>query len=427
MQLNKKKNVKGALFAASCALIANEAGAESWEYDAALMYYGESDSRVTAIEGILNVSKEFQDDRKLKGKLVFDSLTGASANGAVPQQTAQTFTTPSGNGQYQAEAGETPLDDTFKDTRFQFAGQWSQPLGDNYTYSGGANISFEYDYQSIALNSVVGRYFNKKNSTVSLGLSYAFDTIDAVGERPVGLSAMVFESDFANNSAFRAAFDQTRQTGGEDTKDTIDIILGLTQVISKNWITQFNLSFSEVDGYLTDPYKVVSEVDAAGISQRQLYENRPDSRSKQAFFMQSKYHFGSGVWDVSYRFTDDDWDIQSHTLETRYRFLLNQQSYLEPHLRYYRQSEAEFYKTFLLNTEATPEFVSADYRIGKLDTYTVGLKYGRERSNGKEHSVRLEYYRQAPKSIGETTPGVLNQLELFPELDAVIVQYSYEF
>lgn len=426
MQL-KKSNVKNALFAASCTLLASNSVAEGLEFDTAIMYYGESD-RVQALEGIFTVKKDLGDEKTVSGKLVIDSLTGASANGAVPQASPQTFTTPSGNGQYTASASETPLDDTFKDTRAQVSGQWSQPLGENYVVSAGTNLSREYDYQSMTFNGVLGRYFNKKNTTVSVGLSYSLDSLDPVGGRPVGLSTMVVDNgQFANEEAFRSAFDATRQQGGEDGKDTVDVVLGLTQVINHRWITQFNLSFSQVDGYLTDPYKVVSEVDASGTAIRQLYENRPDSRSKQAFFAQSKYHFGKSVWDISYRLTDDDWGIQSHTLESRYRFLFENNSYLEPHIRLYQQGEADFYKPFISEGEAVSEFASADYRIGKLNTYTLGVRYGKKLNSGREYGARLEYYSQAPQDVGAGAPGELSGLDLYPTLDAVVLQFDYKF
>ena len=133
------------------------------------------------------------------------------------------------------------------------------------------------------------------------------------------------------------------------------------------------------------------------------------------------------MWDVSYRFSDDDWGIQSHTLESRYRFLFNNNSYIEPHLRLYQQTEADFYTPFLQEGELTPEFASADYRIGKLNTYTVGVKYGKKMNNGHEYGVRLEYYNQAPQDIGLEAPGDLASQDLYPSLDAVVVQFDYKF
>ncbi|PCK07305.1 MAG: hypothetical protein COA42_15040 [Alteromonadaceae bacterium] len=426
MQLDKK-NVKTALFAASCALLGSNAVAEDWEYDAAIMYYGESD-RVQAVEGIFHANKDLKNGREFSGKVVLDSLTGASANGAVPQDTPQTFTSPSGKGRYEGKANEMPLDDSFVDTRLQLGGQWSQPLGENYLFSAGANLSAEFDYQSIAFNTMIGRYLNKKNTTLSLGLSYAFDRIQPDGGRPIALSRTVPDAEqFDSQEAFDQAFNATRQSGGDDSKNTLDIIFGLTQVINRRWITQFNFSLSEVDGYLTDAYKIVSEVNTDGRAISQRYESRPSTRSKMAFFAQSKYHFKKSVWDISYRISDDDWGLTGQSLETRYRYMFANNSYLEPHIRFYQQDAADFYQPFLLAGEALPEFVSADYRIGKLNTYTVGLKYGKKINNGREYGVRLEYYNQTPQDIGIEAPGQLAAQDLYPSINAVIVQFSYKY
>lgn len=426
MQLNND-NIKHKLYLASCALLATSASAEEWDFDTALMYYGESD-RVQAVEGIMSATKTFNADHTFSTKLVFDSLTGASASGAIPQSSAQTFTRPSGNGNYQIDPGQTPLDDTFRDTRVQISSQWQQPLGEHYLFSTGANFSNEYDYQSLSVDGTLGRYFNNKNTTLSLGLSYALDAIDPVGGRPKPFAEMVIDQgQFLTQDAFSSAFSETRQTGGDDDKNTLDLSLSLTQVISPLWITQLSIGLSEVDGYLNDPYKILSVIDTQGRALQYLYESRPDSRSKMAFYAESKYHFSSGIWGVSYRLTDDDWGIQSHTLETRYRFNLGGRHYIEPHLRYYDQQAADFFMPYLFEAAPLPNYASADYRIGDLMTTTIGLKYGQKFENGTEYGIRLEWYHQKPKSNGQYANDALSQYELYPELDALVMQIGYRF
>ncbi len=427
MQLSKSK-AKSALFAASCTLLSVNSLAEEWsegvEVDAALMVYSETD-RVQALEGVLHVNKAITDDKELAVNVVFDTLTGASANGAVPQRAAQTFTSPSGNHEYSIAQEETPLDSTFRDTRLQLSGQWSQGLGENYTFSGGMNASREYDYRSLALNGLIGRSFNMKNTTLSAGLSYSLDSIGAVGGRPVGLSAMQIRSQFDDEDSYRDAFNVSRENGDE-SKATVDLILGLTQVINRRWITQLNIGFSEVDGYLTDPYKVISAVDSTGLAVTQRYEQRPDSRSKQSLYGQSKVHFSHGIWDFSYRFSHDDWGVKSHTLDSRYLFLWGGIS-IEPHLRVYQQQEADFYQAFLLEAEVLPRFASADYRIGRLNTYTLGARVAKKLKHEQEFGVRLEYYMQSSRGTSIDVPGQLQGLDLYPDLDAVILQFDYQF
>ncbi len=431
MQL-ETKNLKALLTTATCALLSFNSPtqaaettntADEWQFDTALMYYGESD-RVTAVEGIIAGQKTFANDEVLNLKLTLDSLTGSSANGAVAQPNVQTFTRPSGKGQYTTKPGDTPLDDTFKDTRVQLTGQWTQPITDDYTWSVGSNVSKEYDYLSLSINSNLARDFNNKNTTLSAGFAYAYDKIDPEGGIPKPLSAMVIGE--KGTPEFEDAFDATR-LGSDDDKTTIDFLVGLTQVINRRMIVQLNYSYSNVDGYQTDPFKVVSLVDSEGYAQQYLYENRPDTREKHAVYGQAKYHFERSIMDVSYRFMTDDWEIDSHTVDLHYTIPLTGGHYIEPHLRYYTQTAAEFYQPFLIEGAALPTYVSADYRVGKMDAYTIGIKYGMPINNGDSLAFRLEYYNQSPKNDGNTAIGVLNDVELYEEVDAIIAQITYSF
>ncbi|MFT4925312.1 MAG: hypothetical protein ACI8WB_001404 [Phenylobacterium sp.] len=445
----KFTNLTGALAAASCALLGADALAASnaantnsdddWKFNTAILYYGESDSRVTAVEGIINANKTFDENEILDLKITVDTLTGASPTGAVPQPGIQTFTRPSGRGNYQVAAGEVPLDDTFHDTRLQLNGQWTQPVGESYLGSFGLHASKEFDYLSLGFNGSVSRDINQKNTTLSAGFAYSHDTIEPEGGRPVPYAAMLISTDELDdngadeqqNQQHADVFSQSR-LGGSGSKDILDLLLGVTQVINRRAIMQFNYSYSTSDGYLTDPFKVVTVVNAQGLAQDHLYENRPDKRTKQSFFWQTKYHFDSTIADVSYRFMTDDWGIDSHTVDSKLRFVFDNDSYLEPHFRIYRQGAADFYRPFLLQSTVLqsplqPVYASADYRIGEFTAYTVGFKYGIKLNSGNNLAFRLEYYQQDPNNDGFNAPGVLSSYELNPTVKALILQLSYSF
>lgn len=426
------KQIASALALASCGLFASNGHAtelakniDDWKVDAALMYYGEQD-RVQAIEAIGTAQKNFGDDSVLDLKLVVDSLTGASASGAVAQSNSQTFTRPSGNGQYTVAAGETPLDDTFHDTRVQANANWSQVLNPDWKVNGGVYASKEFDYMSMGINAGIERGFNKDNTTLFLGTSYSFDVVDPVGGRPVALSTMAIRDNFTSDEAYRSAFDATRQTSSDD-KQTADLMLGITQILNQRWLLQANYGLSSVSGYLTDPYKVLSVVDNNGTTENIVYENRPDSRLKHSFYMMTKGALDSGVVDFSYRYTTDDWDLTSHTLETHYRYYFSGSFYGQLHLRYYQQAAVNFYQPFLMAESPLPEFASADYRIGDMSAYTVGVKFGHRLSGGHEMTYRLEYYQQDPKNNGTELPGQLQNYDLFPTQKAITAQFSYSF
>ena len=434
--MKKHHKIKLALATATSSLLGATANVHAehspdiggWDIDSAILYYTESDSRVSAIEPVISAKKQLDTDESISLKLVLDALTGASANGAVPTDTPQTFTRPSGKGSFTTAPGETPLDDTFRDTRVAFSASWDMPLSRRDRLVLGGNISAEYDYTSVGISSIFAHDLAGRNTTLSAGLSVASDTISPEGNIPTPFGVM------------RSTSEEQPRGSSSDTKTTFDILLGATQVINKNSLIQFNYSYSQADGYLTDPFKVISVVGNDGIPifenaieatlPKVVYENRPDSRTKHSVFTQYKHFLSGDVLDVSYRYMFDDWDINSHTVDFRYRWKTSDTAFWRPHLRYYQQSEAEFYQPYYLDgnepTENTKtRFATADYRLGELTTYTVGLEYGH---GYKDHgwSLALEYYLQSPKEP-DNKVGELNNQELSPDVNALMVRFNYDF
>ncbi len=435
MTETNQKPVSAALAAATCSLLGTAPTAPvqaqeepAWDFNTALLYYGENNDRVQDLSLSILGRRFFVDDRSLTLGLTVDTLTGATPNGAIRQGVPQTFTRPSGNSSYTIPANELPLDDTFKDTRVAVTAGWEQPLGRLWHSSVGFSGSFEYDYTHLGLNGSLSRDFNQRNTSVSAGLAVAHDTWDPVGGTPVPFAPMLDVGDSGN------------KTGG-DSKDVIDAVIGVTQVISRQLLVQLNYSFSNSTGYLTDPYKFLSLVDATtgdtiprlptpgadGPSHEFRFESRPDDRTKHSLFAQAKYYLGGKVLDAAYRYMTDDWDIDSHTVDLRLRWPLGERGYVEPHLRFYTQSEADFYTISLVDGIELPRYASADYRLGNFDAVTLGLKYGWKTRGGSEMSVRAELYQQRGSIPGELLIGNQVGRETYPDLDAIIVQFSYRF
>jgi hypothetical protein len=435
MQLmNDNDNFNATLAAATCALlgsavatpvVAQEEGGR-WSFDSTLLYYGESDDRVQDISAAVAALRDFGDDRKLSATLTADTLTGASASGAIALDRPQTFTSPSGRAVYTTGAGDVPLDDTFLDTRFALNASWTQPLARLYTFSAGVGFSTEYDYTHLGANLSLARDFNKHNTTLSAGVAWSQDDVDPVGGRPLPLSQML---DVGNNSNKR---------DGSESKDVLDQLLGFTQVLNRTTVLRVNYSYSDSSGYLNDPYKLLSVVDpltgdtlsrvpiGQGPDGVYLFESRPDSRTKQSLYAEVKHAFGTPVMHFAYRFMTDDWGIDSHTAEVRLRWPLGD-GYIEPQVRYYTQSAADFYRASLAGGQALPRYASADFRLGDFDATTVGVKYGHGTAGGNEWSIRAEYYQQSGSVPREQIIGNQANREQYPDLSAVIVQFGYRF
>jgi len=413
MQLSKKR-IAGLLSAATCTLLCGPATAEDeWDVDSAILYYGESDGRIQAVEPVISARKDLGDDEILSLKLVVDTLTGASATGAVPSTLVQTFLSPSGKAVYTVDANDTPLDPSFKDTRAAFSMNWDKPLDRTHRRNLGFNLSREYDFTSLGANALWQIDSNQKNTTWSYGVNLEIDAIDPVGGAPEPLTDMLAQD----------------KNSGTESRNVVDLLFGVTQIIDRSSLFQVNLSLSQANGYMTDPYKLVSVVDSSsGEPLRQLFENRPDSRLRSAVFAKYKKMMpNQDILTASYRYMTDDWGVDSNTFDLSYRFRLGDRYYLQPNLRYYQQSAADFYRYFLVDGEPLPAEVSADYRLGEMDATTVGIKFGYDIDGRHNWSLRLEQYVQSGESSPPEAFGQLAQQDLYPDVTATIVQFNYSF
>lgn len=433
MQLKNRgqRPIGAPLAAATCALLGQTGPGEviaqertAWDIDTSMLIYSESDGRVrdTSLNAIAR--KEIKEDAFLDLTLALDTLTGASPSGAVPWTGVQTFTRPSGDGQYTIAPTESPLDTTFQDTRIAFGASWEWPVTRLAMLSVGASLSDEYDYTHTGVNARLARDFNDRNTTLSFGAALANDTIDPVGGAPIELAPMLGLSDLSN------------RRGQGLSKDVLDLLVGVTQVVSRHTVIQLNYSLSQSDGYLTDPYKVLSVVEpltgdpvlgpAGSGLYRYLFEKRPEKRDKQSVYALIKRDFSGDVLTASYRYMTDDWGVDSHTFDVQYRWSFGDGQYVQPHARFYTQTAADFYTTVLFAGQPLPAFATADYRLGELDGLTLGVKYGKETPRG-EWSTRVEWYQQTGEPSAGSAVGSLAGLELYPDLNALIAQFTYRF
>jgi hypothetical protein len=410
MQLKNKSSLAIAAASLMGATNVSTVSAADWSHEASILYYGETDDRVQ--DGSLKYKgvRTNNDGNKLTLNFGVDSLTGASPSGVAPSKDIQILTSPSGNSTITHPANELPLDDTFLDTRVSGSLNWDQSIIDEDT-RGNAGISFskEYDYLHLGVSGGLSRDYNNRNTTFSVGLAFSADTVEPVGAAPIPLS------------------DQDAAKGSDnESKDTIDVVIGVTQVLSKSTILQLNYGLSQADGYLNDPYKWVSRVDSFGTIVENLHESRPDSRTGHNLYGAIKHNFSNNnVLTSSARFHTDDWGIDSVTLDAKYMINLGDRKSIEPHLRYYTQSKADFYVPQLDAADALSTHATADYRLAEFDAYTLGATYRWGGRVGRKWRVTGELYSQDPAK-SKLTSGQAG-LDANPGFDALILSLGVEF
>ncbi len=390
--------------------------------ETSILIYSEK-NRIRATEGNFTLSKQLKNDYTLNLRLTYDGLTGATPTGASPSRYAQTITRASGGKTITVPAGEHPVDNSFKDTRFAAEAGLSRPLGRFNTATCGAHASSEHDYTSLGVNGGIARDFNRRNTTLGLSLSVARDI-----SKPVGGYHQPFTD-------IEAEIEDDRETRLErfsgKKRHVYDVIVSMTQVLDRQTLLLLNLSLNRASGYLTDPYKIISLVQAPdgedpGEPVGAIFENRPDSRSKNAVFAELRRHLGRSTAGLQYRYFWDSWGVVAHSVDATLRFDFKQRGAIHPRVRWYHQSEADIYQPFLVQGVPLPAYASSDSRLAAFDAYTLGLTYSLPVRNGSRLNITAEYYAQRGDRSPPEAYGSLLSFDLFPKLDVIMLRLGYE-
>ena len=414
------------------------------ELNSALLVYQESGSRVGAIEPTLDLSINGADGRRFQLGLVADTVSGATPNGAVPSTQSQNFLTPikaqgstatvtgaSGGStivhlpptpgqlaaaslgrQYTAAAGSLPVDQGFRDHRGAVTFGWNQPLGGITGIGFGGGYSRESDYSSITGNTHIDQTFNAGNTTLSLSVNTELDSSFPFGGIPTPLTVM--------NAQWKTPTSRGKTQAG--------FVAGLTEVMSRRWLMQVNYAFDQQSGYQNDPYRIISSVDpSSGLPIDSLYENRPKSRQSQSVYWDNRFDLGPAITDLSLRYFADSWGIRSETAELSERLNFGSSFYVEPSVRWYKQTAARFFHYYLVNGTTLPTYATSDTRLGALTATTFAAKFGFILSKRTELYVRAEYYSQTGNGHPADAIGQLKQQNLFAGSKAMVAFLGYKW
>ncbi|MEJ2719559.1 MAG: DUF3570 domain-containing protein [bacterium] len=271
----------------------------------------------------------------------------------------------------------------------------------------------------------------RRPSVVSVGVSaaYSHDIVSPLGGTPVPLSSLPPPGEDGGEGE-EDDDHEGGEEGGREGKDVVDVVVGVNQIIDRKTLLRLDYSLSWSSGYLNDPYKIVSVVQnqsstEPGEPAQYLYEARPDTRFKQAIFAEARRYIAGSVLDVSYRYFWDDWGIRSNTAEAFLNIPIGGGHAIEPHFRWYGQSQADFYRTYLVDGQPVPTYASADSRLADFDAMTYGLKYAMPFAAGSRLSITTEYYTQMGERGPPNAIGILRDYDLFPGLDVFMIRIGF--
>lgn len=390
---------------------------EPWQVELGAMHYNEQDRNV-GLEFVAHGKKPLGDKEFFQLAAEIDVITGATPNGASSSNTAQTFTMASGLGSYTVAPNRLPADDTHMDTRLSLASTYGTPVTDSLQSSYNAHLSMEFDFFSLGAGTDWSYSLNQNNTQLHLGANLEYDRVHPVGGVPIPLATMQPPGTLQPREATSV------------TKHVYGVSAGVTQNLSPRSLVQLLLSRARYEGYLTDPYKLLSlinDVDMSGTTLGYRYENRPELRQADIVFVLYKLSLEPDVVELSYRYYNDDWDIRSTTLKVSYTLIQQDGDALIPSLRYYRQSQADFYRHSLTVNETLPAFASSDYRLAEFTGITLGLEYRLQKGENRHARFGLHYYQQTGDHHPADAVGLQQQQDLYPDLKAWILTYTTKF
>ena len=436
-----KKRIREQLALATCSLLSQpgsaEAPDENWTFDSSLVFYSERD-RVSVTKGVIDLSGTLTEGNNIDLMVVFDTMTGSTPTGAVENSTVQTQTGVSGSGGFDASGAPSSMA-SFDDTRLAVKFDWEHENSNRFKTSYGGSASVEKDYTSLGYSFGMKLDSSSKLSTYEFGFAGAFDTISQTGGETPGPLTDVTDNIFYD----------------EGERNSYEVLFGMTSILSQTSLWQNNISFSLSDGYHTDPYKVISvvgneadrqslvnsaleeEADNRGITVGELpadvvasitsnfdsfeveftrlFESRPDKRKRMSYFSKLvKQLSDTQYMHLSYRYYKDDWEVTSHTVDYRHILKMGENKWtLEPQLRFYQQSAAEFFRRSLLRGDPVPQYASADNRLDDVTGGTIAVKFSKKIGETGEFRFRIAGFAwRGDNAVIDETDAILFQLSM---------------
>ncbi len=333
----------------TCSLLATSLIADDY-VSVQYMSYDEESGRTTISTPSIEINKDFGADYTLNVSFANDTVSGASpiyfdaASGA--SASSKGVTSPR-NVKYD--------DISYSDRRNAFGASLVKRFENRDELTVGLNLSREYDYDSNELSAEYLHWLDdSKNQAISFGTSYQ--------KNDVSIYCFLGNDECdANSGASEKVMDL----------EVISTELGFTQVIDKTSLVKASVFYISEDGYLTNPYMRI--VRNYNINPDITQESKPDTRKAYGAMLQYSKAFSDKIsTNSSYRIYNDDWDIMSHTISSELYYEFNDKLTTGVGLRYYMQSEAEFYngdKDYF--TDQT--YASSDRRMSDFDSLNYKL------------------------------------------------------
>jgi hypothetical protein len=287
--------------------------------------------RVGIVYPTVSASRRVSESVSVSARYLVDAISAASMRSRFDVDGVTSATTNEGGG-----ADDSP------DELRQEAGLGVTGLVGEGTASLNVLFSTEHDYTSATIAARASHPFHRKNTELSVGFVRSRDE----------------------------SFPQTRDWRRDKTVTTLSA--GVSRILGRRTIAQAELSYTDMSGFLSDPYQVVTIVYPDHASARRYEPASPDRRRRKAVGARVNRMIADGMsLQVGYRFYWDSWSVESNTASALLRrHFRDGLVTLGIGGRYYRQTRADFFRE---SYDAPEEFMTVDSKLDSGDSREVEL------------------------------------------------------
>ena len=262
-------------------------------------------------------------------------------------------------------------------------------------FSATGMYSIEHDYSAKTFAANLSIPLAKKNATLQFGYTGNWDKI------------------FPRNKYW------------EKNRNTTSFNIGFSQILAKNLITQLDLSYIDVNGYMLDGYQVVRMIYNGALNILEPVE--PDRIIRKAAGLRTNIGISKlSTLMFGYRYYWDTWDINSHTIDAEFKTHLADWINMSLGARQYFQTKAFFFKPEYTQPE-TFMGVEGSLNSGYTNTLSLGFTFTGNKSlsipfltSDKVSLItKLQFYHRRTDS-----PDWVMQLN---DLYAYILTFGFKF
>ena len=215
-----------------------------------------------------------------------------------------------------------------------------------YGYSFNLGSSEEWDYTSKNFSIGAFKSFAEDNFVFGLNYSHYMD----------------------QTKLFDVSLDETKDF---QDKTTQALSIDMSQILTQNSLLLFGHHFIKQSGALEGTLNTID------INGTRTEEVLPRQKNRQASYLKLIQSVNEEqAIHLSYRFYQDDWNIQSNTFEVSWlKSFYEDDAYLEIFYRIYDQTQ---YKNFDTQFQAEQEFMTSDADYEKLSSNQFGVIYNHQ-------------------------------------------------